>query len=325
MRKTTLMASAAFAALVAAMGSANAADIMTPVVVPVITPAPVPVPGPLKVVRVDTTLVWETDSLVPLRLESTAGIDVRTASGWGFQFVAANTLSFDGTPFDGTSNTLSARVYRGIGAGTVGVFANASFIDLGLVGVSVGIDADYKTDTTELFYALGGNFFGGGFDSIQSIFSASLERGNFQIDVLSITTVPALSVTTIAKLGYSLGPITPYVRLIGAFDPPVALGIVGAGLDLEQDVGERLTLTANAEIDLVLIGGGGGLVWRAQAGFEYALGANDGPLSIHGNIGTGTGGGVSLELGLGLKFGGGRVTGIGGVLFDGVPGLDFLL
>jgi hypothetical protein len=247
-------------------------------------------------------------------------VDVRTASGLGFQLAVGNSLLFG----NGGFLSVNGRVYRAMGDGTVGVFATAAF-DYGpgitFEGVGFGVDADYHAEGVDLFYALGA-FFDGGFDGLQSIFLGSIERGNFRIEVASLAQTGPLLANAGVQLGYALGPVTPYAFL-AVFGPGFA-GITGVGLEFEHEVGDRLTLTAEALV-AVGLGMAPGLTWQAEAGFEYNLGAGgDGPLTIHGNIETGTGGGFAAEIGIGLKFGGGRVTGLGGLLFaDDLPAWFF--
>ncbi|MCC6734692.1 MAG: hypothetical protein IT534_01025 [Bauldia sp.] len=317
MKKTWLMGSAAAAALVAVSGAAQAADVM-PIVVPVVTPAVVPVPGPVKVVQIDTSLTKFLGG--PFVLETIGAVDVRTASGWGFQFLTANSY-IQGT--DGYF-TLGGRVYRAMGDATVGVFANAAFEYVGGLtyeGLGVGVDLDYYTDAVEL-YASVTAFFDGGFQSLQSVVYANIERGNFVIDVAAVAVSGPLSMSGGVQVGYRLGPVTPYAILVGSVGGAPASFGVGAGLEFEHQVGERLTLTAEAMV-LRTFGGLPGLQWQAEAGVEYTLGAagGDGPLSIRGSVMTGTGGGIAAQIGIGLKFGGGRVTGAGGLLMsDNLPG-----
>ncbi|MCW5715468.1 MAG: hypothetical protein KIT43_13240 [Bauldia sp.] len=323
MKKIVLTSSAAAIALAAAASAAQAADVM-PIVVPVVTPAVVPPPGPVKVVQIDTTLSGYPSGL---SLDTYAGVDVRSVSGWGFNLIVGNSVFLDGPPLDGFIEA-EGRIYRAIGNGTVGVFAStgAAFtLGLGVAGIGTafGIDADYKTDDVHLYYSLGA-MFSGGFDGIQSLFAGSIDRGNFKVDVISLVIGPPLFGLASAKVGYSFGPITPYVRVLGAFTGGGFGGLVGAGVDLEHTVGDRLTLTANAEVDLGFSLMGTTLAWTAEAGFEYTIGAVGGPLSLRGNVGGGPGPGLSFEIGIGLKFGGGRVTGIGGIVFDDLLD-DFLL
>lgn len=304
------MASAAGVALCASRGNAQAADVM-PIVVPVVTPAVVPVPGPVRVVQIEANL--ETD-FGQFFLETIGAVDVRAVSGWGYQ-VALTSGTLLG---NGGFAALNGRVYRAMGDATVGAFVTTGLEygpGINFQGVGFGIDADYRTDTTYLFYTLGA-FFDGGFDGLQSIFVADVERGNFRIKAASLLqTGPVLGNGGI-QVGYAIGPVTPYAFVAGGFGGGFG-GLAGVGLEFEQEVGERLTLTAEA---LAAVGFGmapGGLSWVVEAGFEYALGAGgDGPLTIHGNVGTGTGGGFAVEIGIGLKFGAGRVTGISGLLFD---------
>ncbi|MGV8839483.1 MAG: hypothetical protein ACWA6X_04170 [Bauldia sp.] len=316
MKKHLLMGSAAAVALVTAAGAAQAADVM-PIVVPVVTPAVVPPPGPVKVVQIETTI--DTFTGAPVFVDTAGVVDVRTASGWGFQLLAANSLIFFGG--SDAQATLGGRVYRAMGDATVGVFANASVSYLGappaFEGFTVGIDADYHTDTVDLYGAVAA-FFDGGFDGLQSIFLANIERGNFRIEAASLVQTDPLVAFGGVQVGYAFGPVTPYGVLAVGLAPTFG-ALAGGGLAFEHDVGERLTLTADV---LVLAGLGAAppLVWRAEAGFEYTLGAGgDGPLTLGGKVTTGTGGGIGAEISIGLKFGGDRVTGTGNLLFADLP------
>ncbi|MCC6734691.1 MAG: hypothetical protein IT534_01020 [Bauldia sp.] len=318
MKKTWLMGSAAAAALVAVSGAAQAADVM-PIVVPVVTPAVVPPPGPVKVIQIDTSV-----SGYPLSgpyLYTLAAVDVRTASGWGFQLTAGNSLTLAPPPPLGGYLTVGGRVYRAFGDATVGVFADASMLYAFGVGstfdgFTFGIDADYHTETVDVYYALGAAF-DGGFQGIQSILVATIERGNFHIDAISAVGGPPFVALGGVKVGYEIGPITPYALVFGGLTPgPTLGGLVAVGVDVEKEIGERLTLTSNAQLAFNNLGG---FLWSANAGFEYSLGAGDGPLSINGTIGTGSGGGIEWQIGIGLKFGDGRVSGFNGLLFEGLP------
>ncbi|MCW5715467.1 MAG: hypothetical protein KIT43_13235 [Bauldia sp.] len=318
MTKKFLMASAAGAALCASMGSVQAADVM-PIVVPVVTPVVVPVPGPVRVVQFETTLATIFPGSGMFFLDSAGAVDVRTASGWGFQLSSGNSHVFG----NGGYLTVNGRVYRAMGDATIGVFVNTAF-DYGMGGISLqgygfGVDADYHTEGVDLFYALGAFFNGGFFAGVQSVFLADVERGNFRIEAASLVQGPPLNGFGGVQVGYALGPVTPYAFLAGAFGGGFG-GVAGVGLEFEHEVGDRLTLTADALLGVGYGMAPPGLAWLAQAGFEYTLGAGgDGPFTIEGRITTGTGGGFAAEIGIGLKFGDGRVTGTGGILFADLP------
>lgn len=311
MKKSVLMASAGAIALAAATGAAKAADVM-PVVVPVITPVVAVPTGPDVVVQFDANVTKYLPG--PFLINSVGAVDVRTASGWGFQFLTTNnhiqaTVSFF---------SLGGRVYRAMGDATVGVFANAVFEYGGGIAfdaAGVGIDVDYNTELVELYYGLTAAFSPGGFDGLQSIFFADVERGNFVVRAAAIAQFAPFASFGGVQVGYRLGPVTPYVVLAGAIGGMAGF-VAGAGLEFEHEVGEQLTLTADA---LVLKDFGfPGVAWRAEAGFEYTLGAGDGPLSVRGAVFTDNGD-FGVEIGIGLKFGDGRVTGTGGLVLSDLP------
>ncbi len=316
MSKFMLMTTVAGVALFA--GAAQAADVM-PIVVPVVVATPaVVVPGPVYRIEIEADVATTDNGGVGTGL-STA-IDVRTASGFGFKLEVWGSAFFDSPAPVETDISALGRIYHTVGAnGTVGIFGAVNRSGpMVSYDTTVGLDADLKRDGLFLSYTLAANFDAGGYDGLQSILAVEVERGeHFRFNSVVIGALPAggpAVLIALTELGYQIGPVTPYVQVLGVVGPLSGVG-AAVGVDLELPIGDGpLTLTGGALVSLSL----GGLGWEAYAGFE--LNPHDGPLKITGELGAFDGGNWEARLGIGVEFGEGRITGFGPRLLE-----DFLL
>lgn len=268
------MLGAAAAALLAATGTARAADVM-PIVVAVTPTVPPAVIGPTVNIDIRSTISLYYYGPSALYVDANLGgdIDVRSASGWGVRLSGGGGFSI--YPGMGYGFGFSAELYKAIGNAQLGFFVSP--YGFNPIDISFGPTLRYETDTVDFRHSTEFSFWGG---------------GNRAVDVYNELT------------------LNPNDRLEvgGYFD----LGFSNvAGRDLEfggfatVSLSDRVDMLGWADVEL-----DGGLWFGTGAGVELHFGA----LTPYANVGWTTSDGLWTELGFDVKkpIGAGPLQLIGG-------------
>lgn len=294
---------AAAAALLAATGTARAADVM-PVVV-VVTPAvPAVAVGPTVTVEINTSLYAGIENFNTINyagLDFDGEMNVVTANGWGFNL--SNYAYVNVAPGVYGGSNFRAELYRVLGNAQVGFFVRP--YQFSPLDIEFGPTFRYKTARIDFMHEtqiylypgtlgvefandvtlhvndrldIGGYFdfevqFGGGFD-IDIGLDAKLEVNNR----LTLEGWAWADIIGMASAGFGgeatfkLGALSPYigagVYLGGGLDVEV-----WAGVDYERQIGTGpLTFTAGVGIDYDV---GGGIDAYANIGLRLNIGNPD--------------------------------------------------
>lgn len=292
---------AAAVALLAATGAARAADVM-PIVVAT-TPAVAPVVvGPTVTVEITTGAYLDLYGLTDLYLgaETFGEIDVKSASGWGFNLAGGAGVNF--IPGFGFGYGFRAELYRVIGNAEVGFFVVP--YNFAPLVIAFGPTVRFETDRFEFRHQTEINYFfgnwdvgfsndvtvhvsdsldvGGYFDFSFGTFGLDLDLGvNAELEVNDRLTVEGwaradviggLFVAAGGQATFNLGALSPYVGVEARYDMGFGLEVT-AGVELERPIGTGpFTLIGGAGMEYDL---GGGLGLEAHIGIRFNRGDRD--------------------------------------------------
>lgn len=294
---------AAAVALVAAAGPARAADVMPIVVSVTPTVAPVVV-GPMVTVEVTAGPFLDYDDLVDLYVgvQVFGEVDVKTASGWGFNFQgAAGAYFIPGFQF---GYGYRAELYRVIGNAEIGFFVQP--YDFAPLGIDFGPTFRYETNRFEFRHVTAVSYLGawhvdfqndvmvhvndrldvgGNLDFGFGTFGTQLGiRVDAEMDVTDRLTIegwawadllPAFNGGVGGQATLDFGALSPYVA---AWVSPGG-GTLVAGVEIEHPIGTGpFTLVGGTAVNYVI--GGGAPDFGAYVGIRFNRGDRDNLLFV---------------------------------------------